>query len=151
MKENFAKYPDLMVCSDCFRIYRFGDYISPRLEYWRHWQKCDCSEKAEMPEDVDEQWTWFDFNKRVELCYCCGKVLLKSGSKWNFFFCDECRQMVKEFNWECGRSIIPVAHQVQMAVVPFVPGDVLDRLPRWRDRPAPASGHRARSHVVGSA
>ena len=108
MKAIFAKYPDLMVCSSCFQIYGFCDYISPRLECWRHWQKCDCSDKAGMPEDVDEKWPWKDFNKLVELCYCCGKVLIPSGSRWNYFFCDECRLMVFEFNWRYGRLIIPV-------------------------------------------
>ena len=108
MKILYGNYPDLMVCSSCFQIYGFGGYISPRREYWRHWQNCDCSEKAGMPKDVDEKWTWFDFNKLVELCYCCGKVLIPSGSKWNFFFCDECKQMVRELNRQCGRLMIPV-------------------------------------------
>ncbi len=87
MKELFAKYPDLNVCSDCYQIYGFGGYINPRNEYWRHWQKCDCSEKPGMPDDDGEKWLGKDFNKLVELCYCCGLVLLKTGSKWNFFLC----------------------------------------------------------------
>ena len=68
MKPIFAKYPDFMVCSNCFRIYGWGGYISPRLEYWRHWQKCGCSDKAGMPEDVDDEWAWKGFNKLVEFC-----------------------------------------------------------------------------------
>jgi len=87
VKELFAKYPDLNVCSDCYQIYGFGGYINPRNEYWRHWQKCDCSEKPGMPDDDGEKWLGKDFNKLVELCYCCGLVLLKTGSKWNFFLC----------------------------------------------------------------
>ena len=104
-RENFAKYPDMMVCSTCFQIYGFGDYISPRFE---HWQKCDCSNKVGMPEDVDEKWRWKDFNKLVELCYCCGKRLVHSGSKWSLFFCEECKWMVVDFDRQYGRVIIPI-------------------------------------------
>ena len=58
MKAISGNYPDLLVCSDCFQFYGFGMFVSPSLECWRHWQKCDCSDKAGMPEDVDDEWAW---------------------------------------------------------------------------------------------
>jgi len=107
-RENFAKYPDMMVCSTCFQIYGMGDFFSPRPEYGRHWQKCGCSDKVGMPENVDDKWPWKDFNKLVELCYCCGTVLIPSGSKWDVFFCEECKWMVIDFDRKYGRVIIPI-------------------------------------------
>lgn len=68
MEENFFKYPDLKICSDCLQIYGFGGYLNPRNEFWRHWQKCDCSEKPGVPEDDGKKWLGKDFNKLVDLC-----------------------------------------------------------------------------------
>ena len=49
-----------------------------------------------------------DFLTPAELCRCCGRVLLVSGSKFSIWFCDECRLPVHDLNAAMGRCLIPL-------------------------------------------
>jgi hypothetical protein len=92
---------DVFVCSECFEIR--GSWRS-HGEVFR--QRCRC-EKATLSEP-DEAWFAFDFNKLVELCYCCGAELVESGFKSSVWFCGECKQRVERLNERCGGGMIPM-------------------------------------------
>ena len=107
MKILYWAYPDLKVCSTCFRLYGIG--LSPWKRYGErlYWQRCSCDDKAEPPENITEKQAVYG-NGLVELCYCCGMALVPLGSQWFMFFCDECRPMVRDFDRQYGRVIIPI-------------------------------------------
>ncbi|MFC1660795.1 hypothetical protein ACFL3S_04905 [Gemmatimonadota bacterium] len=44
----------------------------------------------------------------AELCYCCGQVLLRSGSRWSVWFCKECKEQVGLLHGRLGRYVIPI-------------------------------------------
>jgi hypothetical protein len=56
----------------------------------------------------EPSWSNFDFNRQVDLCYCCGTVPLSSGSRWSVWFCDECKEQVGLLNGRHGRCIVPI-------------------------------------------
>jgi len=91
----FLDYRKMKICSGCFRIY--GLCID-RCVYESYYQKCDCA-KPDMPpwEMNQEKWERFDYNQIVTLCHCCGQEILKSGSKWSVWFCEECKKRVLDF------------------------------------------------------
>jgi hypothetical protein len=72
-----------------------GDHISLL-------QTCRCEPHCE------ERWPGFDFNIAVELCYCCGQVLLNSGSRWSVWFCRDCKTLVGRLNGRVKRYAIPI-------------------------------------------
>jgi hypothetical protein len=68
------------------------------------------------PKEIEqERWEGFDFNEIVMLCYCCGQELLKSGSKWTVFFCEDCKKKVMELNRQFQRAIIPIGNHSLMS------------------------------------
>jgi hypothetical protein len=54
--------------------------------------------------EPDEPWFAFDFNKLVELCYCCGAELVESGFESSVWFCGECKERVEWLSEEYRRS-----------------------------------------------
>ena len=60
------------------------------------------------PHKYDTAWRHFDFNRAVDLCYCCGTVPLTSGSRWSVWFCDDCKHQVGLLNGRHGRCIVPI-------------------------------------------
>jgi len=112
MISNDVLINQMKICSKCYEIYGFWNYR------WRNkvfYQKCcsDCEDynrKSDMPikEIKQEKWDGFDFNEMVMLCYCCGQKVLKSGSRWSVFFCEDCKKKVMELNQQFQRAIIPI-------------------------------------------
>jgi hypothetical protein len=80
-------------------------------------QRCRCE-----PADPKE-WR-SDLTERAHLCGCCRLELLRSGSRWSVWFCDECKERVRELNARLGRYVIPIGRHSMMAGV-GVPGQVL--------------------------
>lgn len=87
-----SKASQLLVCRTCGEISGEG--------WWK--QRCSCE-----PQD-DEPWPGYDFNTAVELCYCCGQVPLRSGSRWSIWFCEGCRKLVLGLNRSLGRYAVPI-------------------------------------------
>jgi hypothetical protein len=56
----------------------------------------------------DEAEPRLDFQTPAELCRCCGRILLLSGSKFSIWFCDECKERVRALNSASGRCVIPL-------------------------------------------
>lgn len=65
-------------------------------------QRCDCRPKE------DARWPGYDFNTALELCYCCGQVPLRSGSRWSVWFCEGCMELVLGLNRSLGRYAVPI-------------------------------------------
>jgi hypothetical protein len=94
-------FTDVFICAECFEIR--GCWKSHGEVFH---QRCRCEESTlSVP---DEPWFGFDFNKLVELCYCCGAELVESGFESSVWFCGECKQRVEKLNEAYGRSVIPM-------------------------------------------
>jgi hypothetical protein len=59
-------------------------------------------------------WPGFDFNIAVELCYCCGQVPLRSGSKFSVWFCDACKEQVRLLNARLGQYAVAIGRHSMM-------------------------------------
>lgn len=68
-----------------------------------HVQRCKCQ-----AEDVSGIWGRLDFPRLIEICYCCGATLIRSGSRWSSFFCRTCRPRVCALDEDVGFPLIPV-------------------------------------------
>ena len=94
-------FTDVFLCPECFEIR--GTWRS-HDESFR--QRCRCEETT--LSEPAEPWFAFDFNKLVELCYCCGAELVQSGSQSSVWFCGECKQRVEILNAKHGQCVIPM-------------------------------------------
>lgn len=95
--------PEMEVCRDCGQVVgRF--YLGPRqirVQYGR------CRLHT-APEAVAIEWPRYDFNLHVDLCRCCGRVPLRSGSRWSVWFCASCKEQIGLLNGRHGRCIVPI-------------------------------------------
>lgn len=120
-------YEDAKICSSCLDIYGFL-HTGEEAYYQKCHLKCpDRDLKIDMPHGEKNQLPWdgFDYNEVVTLCYCCGTELLRSGSRWSVWFCEQCKERVVEFNTEADRTIIPIGrhslmHGIGLKVEPLV-------------------------------
>lgn len=76
--------------------------------------------------------TRLDFLLPAELCRCCARVLLTSGSKFSIWFCDPCRDRARDLNAAAGRCVIPQGRHTLVNGVGLKParqwkGDDLER------------------------
>lgn len=101
--------PAMTVCGAC------GDVVGPigggtdRVQTGT----CRLHEAAE-----EERWSRYDFNRHVEICRCCGTILLRSGSKWSVWFCDDCKDAVLALGRRHGRCIVPIGrHSVHAGLM----------------------------------
>ena len=78
-------------------------------------QRCACD--RDPTAECWEAWPGgprFDFNRYLELCYCCGIETVRSGSRWSSFYCRECMDRVRAFNRRCGGWVIPIGRHSAM-------------------------------------
>jgi hypothetical protein len=87
----------LHVCRDCGGLYGKCFVQNEPVD-----QLCRCRRSDE------PRWPGFDFNESLTLCYCCGLVSLRSGSRWADWFCDPCKKVVISLNDICGAYVIPI-------------------------------------------
>lgn len=90
-------------CGDLKGIVTLGDSL--RLP-----QRCECQVKrdGDWGNPNAPRWPRHAFNQAWELCYCCCREVIPSGSKWSLFFCEDCKQRIVDFNERCGWAIIPI-------------------------------------------
>jgi len=132
---------DLIICKKCLQLYEMD--ISLNRKYTRNenrrklFQKCQC--KSRETGLIEETWKGFDFNNKVELCYCCSMELINSGSRWSVFYCDECKDRVRAFNYIVGKVVIPLGrHSVMNSLmIEYIPendlGEEIDKYwPKWK-------------------
>src|SRR5580658_9930592 len=70
-------------------------------------QRCGC-------EPAGPLWNAFDYNRAAELCRCCASRVIRCGSKWSVFFCEECKPHVVAYNGEAGWNVIPIGRHSMM-------------------------------------
>lgn len=122
-----AQLPHLVVCTTCGRL---RGPVEPERGLV---QRCACEPREE------DRWPGYDFNTAGELCYCCGQVLLTSGSKYSVWFCDECKQQVGILNGRLGRYAVPIGRHsfhagwvLTGAAVEQYPGLLADFAEFWK-------------------
>ena len=113
---HFIHYEDMFVCFACGGLYGPWKY-EPEVKAFcatrarqTGYQVCYCKRRYEK-----KRWPGFDINEIVTLCYCCGREVLKSGSKWSVWFCQECKESVMTLNAFAQRTIIPIGRHSMMS------------------------------------
>ena len=108
---NAAPVGDMRVCGTCGYLKGSRDLAAEEP----HVHLCDCVPQEERR--AQARWESHDFNKELELCYCCGAVEIRSGSKWSPFFCSPCHRRIFRLNKLVGRCLIPIGrHSLQNGV-----------------------------------
>lgn len=112
----------LEICPEC-RTLR-GPWAPSTLDRDSVVQSCDC-DRPQRDGSV-EKWPKFDFNTAVELCYCCGLVPLRSGSRWSVWHCNECKIRVLALNRSFGHAVVPIGRHSLMHNVGLSGSDIED-------------------------
>jgi hypothetical protein len=96
----------MWVCPKCatLRGPAVHEYRDERLV-----QQCACERRLHR---VD--WPGWDISAVAELCRCCARVVIPSGSRWSGFFCDGCRPLVIALNRDAGRCVVPIGRHSMM-------------------------------------
>lgn len=50
----------------------------------------------------------FDIGRAVELCRCCGRIPLRSGSRWSVWVCGACKRRIGQLHAHHDRYIVPI-------------------------------------------
>ena len=99
------------ICGACYELRGFWLYQGRELQ-----QECECTYSRVRAgfQPAPARWPVNDFNEVVTLCYCCGAELLRSGSKWSVWFCEECKGRVRALNVRYQRCLIPIGRHSVM-------------------------------------
>ena len=116
---------EMKICMDCSEIYGMAVreiYVGDeRRVIGQQYQKCRCMKEKDRKEGiVDNLWPGYDFNTVVELCWCCGKRFINSGSRFSFFFCRECLDRVKKHNENPENFMIPPGRHTYLNVIMLI-------------------------------
>lgn len=99
--------PHMQVCRDCRDVVGPFSRLNPRRDDPRLLvQRGSCPRHRSS--EREPTWPRFDFNRQVDLCYCCGRVPLRTGSRWSVWFCNPCKEQVGLLNGRHGRCIVPI-------------------------------------------
>lgn len=110
----------LVICGDCREVRgRFPERGADAE------QLCSCApmetRRNRRPSGGADHCTY------VELCRCCGLVLLRSGSRWSVWFCEECLPLIAGLNRAVGRMTAPVGRHSVMNGVRLVGSSTASR------------------------
>lgn len=100
----------LVICGDCYGVRgRFPERGADAE------QLCSCApvetRRNRRPSGGADHCTY------VELCRCCGLVLLSSGSRWSVWFCEQCLPLIAGLNRAVGWMTAPIGrHSVMNGV-----------------------------------
>jgi len=125
---HFVHYEDMFVCSACGGLYGLWKYepevkpIFPIRARESEYQDCYCKRQHE-----NKNWRGFDFSEIVTLCYCCGREVLMSGSRWSVWFCENCKERVVVFNTFVQSTIIPIGRHSMMHGYQLNGQDILEK------------------------
>jgi len=116
---SHAGHEALAVCATCGELFREDRPGALGLS-----QRCGCRRTPD-----EARWDGFDFNEWACLCRCCGQVVLRSGSRWSVWFCQDCKEPIRGFNltygWQ-GTSIIPIGRHSLMNGIGLSPVEIED-------------------------
>ncbi len=100
----------LSVCATCAELR--GPVVDEQTGQ-RRIQQCACDRSA----DGAVRWPGWDVSAVAELCHCCARVVVPSGSRWSRFFCDACHALVFGLNRASGACVVPIGrHSVMNGV-----------------------------------
>ena len=100
-QELVAELPDVEVCGAC------GEAVGPFEQDGATLVQGGACALHSVP-DPEPKWPRHDFNRHVEICRCCGREPLPSGSKYSVWFCDYCKRAVGLLNGRHGRCVVPI-------------------------------------------
>ncbi len=98
------EYRTLSICTTCMDLF---DPPSPEHGNFAR-QTCRCAPRGE------PRWPGYDFNERARLCDCCGRHVLRSGSRWSVWFCPACKDRIVSLDQEFGFALIPIGRHSLM-------------------------------------
>lgn len=93
--------PEMEVCHACATV--VGPFSDEGV---RRVQRGSCPSHARPAGEA--RWEGWDIELRVELCRCCGRVPLVSGSRYSVWFCAGCKTLVGQLNGRHGRCVVPI-------------------------------------------
>ena len=108
----------LDVCFDCGKlqgtILVSKSSTQPVTEFH---QRCECRIDAKAHPNNEEQSRRLrlDFPQMFDLCHCCGRNVICSGSRLSWLFCRDCRPAIEAINDQCQHCVIPVGRHTFMA------------------------------------
>lgn len=144
MYVDYSRMKICSICYTVYGFWKMQNISNDNLAHFLAYQNCGCHstnifenfsnkiDKAELeefqrndplvkfgtfidPTGENKKNQIFDFNEIVTICYCCGKEVIKSGSRWSVWFCDECKEKVIHFNTQFQETIIPIGRHSIMA------------------------------------
>ena len=69
-------------------------------------KRCGCEASFSIPETTGG----FDFPTPFEICWYCQAEIIRSGSTWATYYCDECRPRVRALNdWLDSRGLVSLS------------------------------------------
>ena len=77
-------------------------------------QECACERRRRPRGEVHPDWRGFDVPMAVELCRCCGRVPLRSGSRWSVWLCEDCKPRALALNHRSGGTVVPIGRHSMM-------------------------------------
>lgn len=95
--------PEMEVCPDCAHV--VGRFHLEEGGFRVQHGPCPAHRA---PDGEAPEWPSYDFRLHVDLCRCCGRVPLRSGSRWAVWFCGACKEQVGLLNGRYGRCIVPI-------------------------------------------
>jgi len=95
---QFANRLNVKICRRCYELYGLI-YIEDGHKVQQH---CGCNYTDE------KTWTYYDYNRHYETCYCCGLRIIECGSKWSIFYCPDCVSKIGRLNRTAGQCVIPI-------------------------------------------
>jgi hypothetical protein len=100
----FEDLNSLRLCPQCLELFgklRLDDTSTKK-------QECSCGKRAK------KKWNGYDFNRKYEICYCCGLEVIPSGSKWSSFYCRDCKDTISRLNNAVGQCVLPLSRHSMM-------------------------------------
>ena len=94
-----------LVCAECGELRERADGTPAAL---RQLCACELRELAAEGGRPIARWSGYDFNLKAELCRLCAACLLRSGHRYSTWFCEPCREAVREAHERLGSYVIPL-------------------------------------------
>ena len=110
---------DLLICRICGSVHGAVEATYGALPR-NLIQPCRCVTKVA---DRD-LWKGFDFPCLVEMCRCCGRAALPSGSRWSVWFCTACSPLITAINQASRYCVLPLTrHSLTSGVATNAAGE----------------------------
>ena len=103
---------DLTICSTCLvpygKLERSTGHNNQKVSQ-SLFQYCQCKDyENQKAGKIHQKETGHNAEPYVDFCHCCSKELIKTGSKYNPFYCADCLRLVLEYNSITDRISVPV-------------------------------------------